>query len=186
VKGTKEGGICSHIELNFHFILNVIHLWNAGLSTKWARGAGGVRHVQTRQGGMLKIKIKLRRRTATHFLRDFMHVSESNGGQKAHGNSRPGRNFMSCTSANQTWGQGATHKLEGISWVARQRFKWRSGGARQLTYWKGFHGLHVSDSNGGQEVHGNSLSKGFHVMHVSDSNRGQEVHSNSQAGRDFM
>jgi len=94
-----------------------------------------------------------------------LHVSESNRGQEAHGNSNTGRDFIRCTSAFQTKvrRRTATHILEGISCVARQRFKQRSGDARQLTPWKGFHELHVSDSN-----------------------RDLEAHSNSHTGRDFM
>ena len=90
-----------------------------------------------------------------------LHVSESNRGQEAHGNSHTGRDFIRCTSAIQTKvrRRTATHELEGISCVARQRFKRRSGGARQLTSWKGFHGLHVSDLYRVQEAHGDSPSK---------------------------
>src|SRR5258706_16230964 len=66
------------------------------------------------------IQLEARRRTATHILegKSWPHVSDSIGGQEAHGNSHPGKEVM----------------------AARQGFNSRPGGARQLTSWKGSHG----------------------------------------------
>jgi len=134
--------------------------------TDWVRGGGGIRHVQTRQDGILRIKVKLRGRTATHILEgiSWLHVSDSNGGQEAHGNSHPGREVMG----------------------ARQRLKWRPGGALQLTSWKGSHGCTSATQMETRRRTATHILEGKSWVHVSNSNGGQEAHGNSQSGRDFM
>ena len=127
---------------------------------------GGIKHVQARQDrGMSRIQLKHRECTATHILREI-HWSTSTiqmNARKETGYTatyNPGRDVMRCMSGIQTVASGRTetHKLEGKSWLhvrdskgdrrctathilegilaARQRFKRRPGGARQLTSWK--------------------------------------------------
>ena len=69
---------------------------------------------------MSRIEIMSRRRTATHILEgiSWENVSGLNERQDAHDNSLAGREIM----------------------ATGQRFNSRPGGARQLTYWKGWHG----------------------------------------------
>jgi len=154
-----------------------------------------------------------RRHTAAHSLDgiSWLHISQSSGAQKAHSNSQSEWNFI----------------------AACQQIKWSPGGTQQLTDWINFHGcksaiemeprrhtathsldgvlwLQVSNWNGAQEAHSNSLpgwnfhgymsanqvEPGRHTathfldgvswLHVSKSSGAQEAHSNSQTGWSFM
>jgi len=83
-----------------------------------------------------------RKHAATHSLDGnlWLHVSNSNGAQKAHSNSQTGWNFI----------------------AACQQFKWSPGGTQQLTPWMEFHGCM---SDGAQEAHSNS-QPGWNFMAV--------------------
>ena len=100
----------------------------AGRDFMWAgqpikRRPGGAQQL-TRwkgfHGGTSANQTEARRCTATHRLEGISwgHISQSNGGQEAHRNSHPRRDFM-----------GARHPI-----------KRRPGGTQQLTVWRGFHG----------------------------------------------
>jgi len=87
------------------------------------------------------IQMETRRRTATHILegKSWVHVSDSNGGQEAHGNSQSGRDVMAaCQRFNLRAGSNSQSGRDVMA--ARQRFNQRAGAARQLTSWKGSHG----------------------------------------------
>jgi hypothetical protein len=125
---------------------------------------GGARQLTSWKGGhgcTSAIQMETRRRTATHILegRSWVHVSDSNGDQEAHGNSHPGRDFM----------------------AARQRFKWRPGGARQLTSWKGGHGCTSAIQMETRRRTATHILEGRSWLHVSDSNGDQEAHDNSHS-----
>jgi len=110
--------------------------------------------------------METRRRTATHKLewRSWPHVSDSNGDQEAHSNSHPGMEVM----------------------AARQRFKWRPGGARQLTRWNGGHGRTSAIPMETRRRTATHMLEGMSWPHVSDSNGDKEAHGNSHAGREVM
>jgi len=137
-------------------------------------------------GSMSAIQMELRRHTATHSLDGILwqHVSHSNGAQEAHSNSQSGWDFM----------------------AACQPFKWRPGGAQQLTPWMGFHGSmsaiqmelrrHTQQLTNWMGFHGSmsaiQMEPRRHTathsldeiswQHVSHSNGAQEAHSNSLSG----
>ena len=103
--------------------------------------------------------MEARSRTATHILEgtSWLHVSDSNGGSgRTATHNLEGTSWLHVSDSNGSSGRTATHMLEGMSWphisdsnggqeahgsshsgrdvmAARQRLKWRSGGAQRLT-----------------------------------------------------
>jgi len=112
------------------------------------------------------IQMEARRHTATHILDgiSWQHVSNSNGAQEAHSNSQTEWNFT----------------------AACQQFKWSPEHAQQLTTWMGFDGsmsaIQMKPRRHTATHHLDVIS----WQHVSNSNGAQEAHSNSLAGWYFM
>jgi len=115
---------------------------------------------------MSAIQMEPRRHTATHSLDgiSWLHVSKSNGAQEAHSNSLPGWDFM----------------------AACQQFKWSRGGTQQLTAWMGFHGCMLAIQMEPRRHTATHFLDGISWLHVSNSNGAQEAHRNSLPGWDFM
>src|SRR5258705_420445 len=130
---------------------------------------GGARQLTSWKGSHGRtsgIQLEARRRTATHMLEGMTwpQVRDSIGGQEAHGNSQTGRENM----------------------AAREGFKWRPGGTRQLTYWKGSHGRTSGIQLEARRRTATHILEGKSWPHVRDSIGGQEAHGNSLPGRDVM
>src|SRR5258707_13104912 len=68
--------------------------------------------------------------------------------------------------------------------AARQGFKSRPGGARQLTFWKGCHGRTSGIQFEARRRTSTHKLEGKSWPHVRDSIRGQEAHVNSHTGRE--
>ena len=118
-------------------------------------GPGGVKQLTSWVGfhGCTSAKqAEARRRTETHTLEgiSWVHISEANGGKEEHCNSHTGRDFMG----------------------ACQRSKRRSGGAQQLTYWKGFHRCTSANKMEARKSTSTHILEGISWVHVSKPNRG--------------
>src|SRR5258707_13960221 len=70
--------------------------------------------------------------------------------------------------------------------AARQGFKSRPGGARQLTFWKGCHGRTSGIQFEARRRTSTHKLEGMSWPHVRDSIRGQEAHGNSHPGKEVM
>src|SRR5271168_2384778 len=115
------------------------------------------------QSGISAMEIRIS--TATHSLDGIseQHVSNGNGGQNINSNSQPGWNFR----------------------AAGQQWKWRSEHQQQLTTWMEFHSsMSAMEIEVRTSTATHSLD-GISEQHVSNGNGGQNIHSNSQTGWNF-
>jgi len=67
-----------------------------------------------------------------------------------------------------------------------QQFRWRQGGAEQLTLWMKFYGCMSAIPMEPRRHTATHMLDGISWLHVSNPNGAKEAHSNSQAGWDFM